>query len=128
MYEEKLQSSTSVAEKTMFSLAWKVQELEQLIGSFQQLTVETSCLIDKLQSTGYNPVQDNFQRQLNSTKERLTDAVKHLSKHQRTAATHVLVFMISPESRLRQPYALPVQCVYLSRASKTTQFVAWLTK
>lgn len=111
LYEEKLQSSTSVAEKTMFALAWKVQELEQLVSLFQKLVVDTKCLIEKLQAPGYNPVRDNFQRQLHSTKERLTDAVRRLSKHERTAATHVMVFMVSPEGRQRQPYALPVQCL-----------------
>ena len=33
-----------------------------------------------------------------------------LTRHQRTAATHILVFMISSEERRRKPYALPVQC------------------
>ena len=30
---------------------------------------------------------------------------------QRTAATHVFVFMLSTESRSRKPYSLPVQCL-----------------
>ena len=33
-----------------------------------------------------------------------------LYKHKRTAATHIMVVMISTESRVRMPYALPVQC------------------
>ncbi len=120
LYEEKLQSPTSVAEKTMFALAWKVQELEQLVSSFQKLTAETGSLMRKLQDTGYRPEQDNFQRQLKITKEKLTDAVRRLSKHQRTAATHVMVFMVSPESRNRQPYALPVQCLPIKGLKDST--------
>lgn len=68
-------------------------------------------MVDKLQSEAYNPVQDNFARRLNSLQRQLLDAAKRLSKHQRTAATHILVFMVSPESRSQKPYALPVQCL-----------------
>lgn len=34
-----------------------------------------------------------------------------LYKHKRTAATHILVIMISTECRSKKPYALPVQCI-----------------
>ena len=34
-----------------------------------------------------------------------------MTRHQQTAASHILVFMISTEDRRRKPYALPVQCV-----------------
>ena len=37
-----------------------------------------------------------------------------LYRQKRTAATHVLVVMISTESRSRKPYALPVQCISYS--------------
>ena len=50
----------------------------------------------------------------------LINAVKQLSKHQRIAATHVLVFMVSPESQSRQPYALPVQCLLICGIKDTT--------
>lgn len=73
--------------------------------------MEISTLLDKLQSQDYDPVQDNFARKLTSLQQQLLDAIKRLSKHQRTAATHILVFMVSPESRSRKPYALPVQCL-----------------
>ena len=97
---------TRVAEKTKFGLAWKIQELHDLLD-----VVEISTLMDKLQSQDYNPVQNNFAKKLSSVQEQLIKAVKKLSKHQRIAATHVLVFMVSPESRSRQPLALPVQCL-----------------
>ena len=32
-------------------------------------------------------------------------------RHRRTAATHILVVMISTECRKKKPYALPIQCV-----------------
>ncbi len=34
-----------------------------------------------------------------------------LYKQKRTAATHILVIMISTECRSKKPYALPVQCI-----------------
>ena len=37
--------------------------------------------------------------------------MKLLSKHQRTAATHLFVILISTESRCSKPHALPVQCL-----------------
>ena len=100
-----------MAEKTKFGLAWKIQELHDLLDISRKLVVEISTLMDKLQSQDYNPVQDNFAKKLSSVQEQLINAVKKLSKHQRIAATHMLVFMVSPESRSRQPYALPVQCL-----------------
>lgn len=32
-------------------------------------------------------------------------------KYKRTAATHILVVMISPEERDVKPYAMPIQCL-----------------
>ncbi|SMN02438.1 hypothetical protein SPONN_1067 [uncultured Candidatus Thioglobus sp.] len=119
-YEEKLSSSTKVAEKVMFSLAWEIQELQVLHDSVRQVTVDITTLIDKLKCTDYDPVQDNFARKLGSVRQQLLDAVKALSKHQRNKATHVLVFMVSPESRNRQPYALPVQCLPIRGLKDTT--------
>ena len=64
---------------------------------------------DKLESPYYDRVQDNFARRLNSVQEQMLDVVKRLSKHQRVAAIHILVFMVSSDSRSHKPYALPVQ-------------------
>ena len=42
-----------------------------------------------------------------------------LYEHKRTAATHILVVMISTESRSQKPYALSVQCLsYLGMTVK----------
>ena len=34
-----------------------------------------------------------------------------VTHHQRTRATHVLVFITSNEERDKKPYALPIQCI-----------------
>ena len=48
---------------------------------------------------------------LSSLCGRLSEAVKLITKHQQTEATHTFVFMISSETRSRKPYTLPVQCL-----------------
>ena len=37
--------------------------------------------------------------------------IRSITRHKRTAATHVLVTMISPSERNVKPYALPVSCI-----------------
>ena len=55
--------------------------------------------------------EENIPRQLTSIRQSLISFIKGVTRHQRTAATHVLVFMISSEERRTRPYAVPVQCI-----------------
>jgi len=48
---------------------------------------------------------------IKSIRQKLTTFIKGVTQHQCTAATHILVFMISNEERRTKPYALPVQCI-----------------
>ena len=43
------------------------------------------------------------------------------SKHQRTAATHLFVILISTESCCSKPYALPVQCLPIAGLREARQ-------
>ena len=95
----------------MFGLAWDVEELQCLDQAGRALTVECQCLIDNLLNPDYNKVEDNFPKQLCSFKAKAIKYANSVVKYRRTAATHLLVVMISPEQRNREPYALPVQCV-----------------
>ena len=61
-----------------------------------------------------NRTEKNIARQLTSVRKDLVAVVQTLSKHQRNPATHIFIFMISPESRKSRPYALPVQCLPIS--------------
>lgn len=110
-YEEKLSSKSKVADKTMHKLAWQVQELEQLIKCMRKLLVEVNAIMEKISDQHADLVSENVAKSLCNVREELLEAIKKLSKHQRTAATHVFVFMLSTESRSRKPYALPVQCL-----------------
>ena len=109
-YSEK-QADGKSPEKLMFSLAWDVEELERLNELGRKLAVECECLKDKLLSSRYDAVSDNFPKQLGSFKDKMLKYANSVVKYRRTVATHLLVFMISPEQRSRKPYALPVQCV-----------------
>lgn len=77
----------------------------------RNLVVDISSLIDKVKDDQCDLVKENVARKLTLLRTSLTDAVKMLSKHQRVAATHIFVIMISTETRDRKPYALPVQCL-----------------
>ncbi len=110
-YEDKVKSASKVPEKTLFKLAWQVQELEDFIKGLRKMVVDISTMSEKKQDEQYDLVKENVARKLSSTRGELLEAVKKLSRHQRSAATHIFVFLVSPKSRSRKPYALPVQCL-----------------
>ena len=56
-------------------------------------------------------VGENTPRRLTTLRGRLSSFTNSVSRHKRTAATHVFVFMIGTEDRARKPYSLPVQCI-----------------
>jgi len=108
-YSEKLQGSTQ-REKDLIVLAWKVKELTELDENGRELHRTAGCLLRKIE--GHNvQVEDNVPSQLSQLRQKLVCFIKSVTRHQRTPATHVLVFMISTEDRRRKPYALPVQCI-----------------
>lgn len=110
-YEDNLKSSKKVPEKTLFILAWNVKELQDLLLEVRNLMTELCVVREKCQDEGCDLIKENVASKLTSLRKRLEDSVKKLSKHQRTAATHIFVVMISPESRSHKPYALPLQCI-----------------
>ena len=109
-YKEKVESART-PQNILLKLAWNVHELEELTSSVCQLIVDISSLKDKLADPQYDTVKENTARTLKLLRSRMAETVTKLSKHQRTAATHIFVVMVSPESRNRKPYALPVQCL-----------------
>ena len=110
VYSEKQRSSRS-GDKKLLHLAWKLKELADLNEEGRQLNIIISSLIEKLHSDQCDVVQDNIPRQVSTVRERIYSFIRRLTRHKRTAATHILVFMISPEDRRRKPYAIPVQCI-----------------
>ena len=109
-YSEKLQSSKQ-NEKELITLAWKVKELTELNDNGRKLHSDINHLINKIEQGRHLQVQENIPSQLMMIRQKLVSFIKGVTRHQRTPATHILVFMISTEDRGKKPYALPVQCV-----------------
>lgn len=107
-YAEKQQSG-SCREKTLITLAWNVKELSDLNVSGRKLIVDGESLCDRMGSCNW--IEENIPSFLATLRKRLVAFVRAASRRKRTAATHVLVIMISPEDRRSKPYALPVQCI-----------------
>ena len=108
-YSEKLETERH-KQKDMIALSWKVKELNDLGESGRQIYAEIKALTSRLQvSVGSS--EENIPHSLQTIRQKATAFVKGVVRHQRTAATHVLVFMISNEERNKKPYALPIQCL-----------------
>lgn len=93
------------ASKSVTDLVWDIQELEFLLKECHW-AVAKAIELDSLYSSR------SEQRQTTMVSEfikRVTSIVRGVTRKQREPASHVMVFMISPQSRVRKPYALPVQ-------------------
>ena len=93
----------------MIILTWKVKELTELNENGRQLHSNINFLINKMGQDTH--LEENIPSQLSNVRQKLVSFIKGVTRHQRTPATHILVFMISSEERRKKPYALPVQCV-----------------
>ena len=98
------------SDKAMFGIVWKV-ELKQLYAECRSLRTELNVIMDMVRDPETDFEQSNIPRRLTNLRGRLSASVKATYKYRRTPATHVFVFMISPEQRNQKPYALPVQCI-----------------
>ena len=56
-------------------------------------------------------VKENIPRCLTGIRQSLVTFVQRITRFRRTPASHILIFMISPEEHNRKPYAIPVQCI-----------------
>ena len=94
----------------MIASSSKMKELDDLGESARQICSEAKALTNRLLATQGNR-EENLPHSLHLIQQKATAFVKGVVHHQRTAATHVLVFMISCEERNKKPYALFVQCL-----------------
>ena len=123
-YEEK-QTSSRIPEKTLFKLAWEVNELGSLIQEGRRLVVELDVRAKKVQDGELNRTEENIARQLTSVCKDLVAFVQTLSKHQRNPATHIFVFMISPESQGHMHFPSSASQFLASRIHKSE---TWLIR
>ena len=110
-YEAKLKSSKTGADKVLFKLAWQVKELQDLLLEVRNLWTEIASVVCKCRDISCDLIKENVAHKLSTLRNKSEDVVKKLSKHRRTAASHIFVIMVSSERRDRKPYALPVQCI-----------------
>ena len=108
-YSQKLETERH-QQKDMITLSWKVKELNDLAENGRQVYTEIKALASRMQ-VREGSREENIPRILQTIRQKANSFVKGVVRHQRTAATHVLVFMISNEERNKKPYALPIQCL-----------------
>ena len=109
-YSEKLETERH-KQKDMIALSWKVKELNNLGESGRQVYAEVKALTSRLQVSVGTGEENNIPRNFQTIRQKATSFVKGAIRHQRTSATHVLVFMVSNKERNKKPYALPIQCL-----------------
>ena len=109
-YSSKL-ASGHATNQALFSLGWKVDELSRLAELGRNVHVRCKTTLDRLMSSDCDPVEENIPRQLSDLRSSAVSFIEGVTRSRRIPATHLLVFMISPEDRQQKPYALPVQCV-----------------
>ena len=98
---------------TLFALGWTVDELSRLNEDGRKVLVQCRVVMEQhanVSQTGVS-IGVNIPRQLHELRSRCKVFVKGVTRAKRTAATHLMLFMISHERRDRKPYALPVQCL-----------------
>ena len=123
-YSEKMMN-VKHSEQELINLAWKVKELSELNEMGRKLYANITQLIAKINHNDAVWEVENVPCQLSIIRKDLVIFIKGVTRHQRTAATHVLVFMISSEERRKKPYALPVQCLpYKGLADSTVRQLA----
>ena len=109
-YHEKLQSNDKDS-KSLFSLGWRVEELNLLVKRSQTYIADVSRLVDVVADMTVDLIRSNVARQLSNLRDSLSSFIHDLSCHQHVMATHIFVLMISSEMRNTKPYAVPVQCL-----------------
>ena len=100
VYSRALQGGRS-SDHTLMELAWAVVGFEELVKKVRSFQVELGGF-EQRESGG---AIDH----LISLKSGLLAYLKDLYTKKRTAASHMLVFMIADELRNRKPYAIPVR-------------------
>ena len=109
-YHSKLQAKEK-STKSLFDAGWRVEELKNLVDSYQTAIATNASVTEIVADSSLNLIDLNIAHRLSNIRDTVKGIIRDLSRHQRTVATHIFVFMISSEQREAKPYALPVQCI-----------------
>ena len=81
----------------MFDAGWKVEKLKRLVDTCQELIAAVSGVIQVVDNPTTDMIQANVAGRLGSVRQSLSTFTRDLSRHQRSPASHIFVFMISAE-------------------------------
>ena len=104
-------ASGKASDKSLQKLSWNIEDLTQLNEEGRRLLVNLRCIKQLADGTNERFISCNTPRQLTTFRSSVVRFLQNVYRFRRVAATHIFVFMISPEQRDRKPYALPVQCI-----------------
>lgn len=113
-------ASGKASDKSLQKLSWNVDDLTQLNEEGRKLLVNLRCIQQLAEGTKERFISCNAPRQLCTFRNSYLKFLQSVYRFHRVAATHIFVFMISPEQRDRKPYALPVQCIPYSSLKHET--------
>ena len=77
--------------------------------------MELLSIIDLLTCQSTDIVAENIAGRITRIQERLLSFLKGITRYQRSAASHVLITILSPSSRNVKPYAIPISCIPYAR-------------
>ena len=93
----------------MFELGWEITELENLNETGRKLFTDIRSLSMKYSDHLHDFVDEKTSNCLMSFCSESMQFIKNIVAHQREPATHIFVFMISPQEQIEKPYSLPIQ-------------------
>ena len=120
-------TNPSTAEETLKNANWNVVEFQTLLQQAQLLKQAYEPELRQLNPAVVRP--QDLRAVKTSLRGMTGDAksyLRNLFKKKRTAATHVLVLMLSDERRQKKPYALPVR--FIPYKSLRDQYVRDFTR
>ena len=95
----------------MFSLSWTIDELNRLNSDGRDMYVETISLCELLKDESTDLIEASVARRLSTLQSKCLSFFRGISRQKRTAASHVMVTLISSSQRKKKPYAVPISCI-----------------
>ena len=118
-------NNNSTCEQALKNANWEVVEHQTLLHQVQNLSATLESVLASLNPTACT--NRSFQQARAAVKDiKIDQFLRNLFKKKRTAASHVLVFMLSDERRSRKPYAFPVR--YIPYRSLKDQYIRDFSK
>ena len=117
----------STPEEALKNANWNVVEFQTLLQQAQMLKIAYEEQLSCLNPAVFVPLgMQSIMASLRALVQPAKSYLRNLFKKKRTAATHILVLMLSDERRNKKPCALPVR--YVAYRSLCDQYVCDITK